>query len=47
MTHNSYSDEELKKLGISPGLVRMSIGIENKDDLVNDFSKSLELLERG
>lgn len=47
MTHKSYSDEELKKLGISPGLVRISVGIENKNDLLHDFSKSLELLERG
>ncbi|ORX46035.1 hypothetical protein DM01DRAFT_1339676 [Hesseltinella vesiculosa] len=42
MTHASVSAEDRAKLGISDTLVRMSVGIENVDDLVQDITAALE-----
>ncbi len=42
MTHSTYSKEELKEFGISEGLVRMSIGIENHEDIIDDLSQALD-----
>jgi cystathionine gamma-lyase len=42
MTHASVPEEDRKKLGISDNLVRLSIGIENCDDLIKDLQSSLE-----
>ncbi len=41
MTHSSYSDEELAECGIKPGFVRLSVGIENGDDLIADLGQAL------
>ncbi|MBN2426174.1 MAG: aminotransferase class I/II-fold pyridoxal phosphate-dependent enzyme [Calditrichaceae bacterium] len=41
MTHSTYNKEELKSAGISEGLVRVSIGIEDPKDLIDDLSQSL------
>ncbi len=41
MTHSTYSDEELKKCGINPGYVRLSVGIENPEDLIEDLNQAL------
>ncbi len=41
MTHSTYSPEELAETGISEGLVRLSVGIEHVDDLVEDLSQAL------
>ncbi len=41
MTHLSVSDERRKELGISDNLVRISIGIEDPDDLLADFEQAL------
>ena len=35
-THQRLSDEQKDDLGITPGLIRFSIGLEDADDLVND-----------
>jgi O-acetylhomoserine (thiol)-lyase len=40
-THQQLSDEELKACGVSSGLIRLSIGIENSDDLIADLEKAL------
>lgn len=40
-THQQLSDEELARVGISPGLVRLSIGIENPGDLLADLAQAL------
>lgn len=37
------SEEERLKIGITNGLLRISCGIENTDDLVNDFLEALEI----
>lgn len=44
MTHSTYSDEELTAVGIKPGLVRISTGIEDPGELVEEFKAALESL---
>jgi methionine-gamma-lyase len=44
MTHSTYSPEELKASGISEGLVRISVGLEDGDDIVADFKAMLDKL---
>lgn len=41
-THRQMSDEQLKAAGIPAGLVRMSCGLESKDDLIGDISQALD-----
>jgi cysteine-S-conjugate beta-lyase len=41
-SHRSLSPEERRKAGISPGLVRVSVGIEDLQDLLNDFGRALQ-----
>ncbi|GAB3821770.1 homocysteine synthase [Tessaracoccus terricola] len=40
-THSQLSDEELVVAGVPPELVRLSVGIENVDDLIADLDKAL------
>ncbi|MEZ2221132.1 O-succinylhomoserine sulfhydrylase [Rhizobium sp. RCC_161_2] len=40
-THKNLTDEARAELGISPGTVRFSAGIEDGDDLVEDFARAL------
>ncbi|MBI3370989.1 MAG: O-acetylhomoserine aminocarboxypropyltransferase [Betaproteobacteria bacterium] len=40
-THYRVSDEDLKKAGITAGTVRLSIGLEDADDLVEDLGRAL------
>ena len=37
MTHSVYTEEELKAAGISAGLIRLSVGLENAEDIIADF----------
>jgi cystathionine gamma-lyase/cystathionine beta-lyase/cystathionine gamma-lyase/homocysteine desulfhydrase len=41
MTHGSIPEEERNKLGITPGLVRISVGIEDVEDLIADLDQAL------
>ena len=41
-THSSYTVEERAMAGISEGLVRISVGIEDWRDLLEDFQQALE-----
>jgi cystathionine gamma-lyase len=41
MTHTSLPQEVKEKLGISDELIRISVGIENVDDLIGDLEKAL------
>jgi cystathionine beta-lyase/cystathionine gamma-synthase len=43
-THSELSAEELAANGITPGLVRVSIGVEDYRDLVDDFRAALDAL---
>jgi len=40
-THQRLSDEERAALGITPGLVRLSVGLEDANDLLDDLSQAL------
>jgi cystathionine gamma-lyase len=42
MTHASVPPEERAKLGISDSLVRLSVGLEDVDDLIHDLSNALD-----
>ncbi len=41
MTHTAYSDEELRDCGITPGFVRLSVGLEHVDDIIEDLEQAL------
>ncbi|HKK28760.1 MAG TPA: cystathionine gamma-synthase [Gemmatimonadota bacterium] len=45
MTHASVPEERRREIGITPGLVRLSVGIEDADDLVADLEEALAGLE--
>ncbi|MBR4173362.1 MAG: O-acetylhomoserine aminocarboxypropyltransferase/cysteine synthase [Clostridia bacterium] len=40
-THRQLTDEQLVAAGIGPDLIRMSVGIENADDIINDIKQAL------
>jgi len=40
-THSRMDDDDLIAAGISPGLVRLSIGLEDPKDLINDLNQAL------
>ncbi|MDP4176435.1 MAG: PLP-dependent aspartate aminotransferase family protein [Bacteroidota bacterium] len=42
ISHHSYSDKDLKKIGISRNTLRISVGLENIDDLIDDISSALK-----
>ena len=44
MTHSTYTAEELKAAGISEGLVRVSVGLEDAEDIIADFKAVLDTL---
>lgn len=41
-THRQLSDEQLREAGIAPDLIRLSVGIENVDDIIEDIAQALE-----
>ena len=41
MTHSTYSEEELRKACIAPGLIRLSAGLENAEDLIEDLRQAM------
>lgn len=41
-THGQLSDEELLSIGITPGTLRISLGIEDIEDLIADFQQALD-----
>ena len=44
MTHATYSPEERAKSGISEGLVRLSVGLEAAEDIIDDLKQALDKL---
>lgn len=40
-THRQLTDEQLVAAGINPGLIRLSVGLENIDDILEDISRGL------
>lgn len=43
MTHYGVGKEERKKYGITDGLIRMNVGIENLEDIIKDLEQSLDI----
>ena len=41
-THRQLSDEQLREAGIAPDLIRLSVGIEDADDLLDDIKQALK-----
>lgn len=41
-THRQMTDEQLVEAGISPNMIRLSVGIENIDDIIADFAQAIE-----
>ena len=41
-THRQLSDEQLREAGIAPDLIRLSIGLEDPEDIINDLKQALE-----
>jgi O-acetylhomoserine (thiol)-lyase len=46
-THYRMSDEDLKRAGIGPGTVRLSIGLEDAQDLIEDLDRALKAAGRS
>jgi len=44
-THRQLNEEELKKAGVSSDLVRISVGIENIEDIISDISQALDAVK--
>jgi methionine-gamma-lyase len=42
MTHFHIPKEEKEKYGITDGLIRMSVGLENVEDILNDLEQALK-----
>lgn len=41
-THRQMSDEQLLEAGVAPDLIRLSVGLENSDDIIADLTQALE-----
>jgi O-acetylhomoserine (thiol)-lyase len=46
-THHRMSTDALASAGIGEGLVRLSIGLEDPDDLIEDLGRGLRRSQRG
>lgn len=43
-THAKLTEEERQTVGITPGLIRISVGLENRDDILQDIRQALDKL---
>lgn len=41
-THSKLTDEERASVGITPGLIRISVGLEHREDILNDITQALD-----
>ncbi|MDO5443416.1 MAG: PLP-dependent transferase, partial [Bacteroidia bacterium] len=41
-THRQLTDEQLLEAGVAPDLMRLSIGLEDPDDIIEDIKASIE-----
>ena len=41
-THRQLTDEQLREAGVAPDLIRLSVGIENADDIIADLQQAME-----
>jgi O-acetylhomoserine (thiol)-lyase len=40
-THRQLSDEQLREAGVAPDLVRLSVGLENVEDIIADLRQAM------
>lgn len=43
MTHGTLPEEDIRRAGISPGLLRLSVGLENAEDLKRDLEQAIQV----
>lgn len=43
-THRQMTDKQLKDCGVEPNMIRLSVGIENSDDIIQDIEQALKSL---
>jgi len=41
-THSKLTDEERAAVGITPGLIRIAVGLENVNDIIKDVQEAIE-----
>ena len=41
-THSKLTEEQRLEVGITPGLIRISVGLEYADDILNDITQALD-----
>ena len=46
-THRQLSDEQLREAGIPPELIRLSIGLEEPEDIIEDLGRALEIAAKS
>lgn len=47
MTHSSIPEEELADFGLTTGLIRLSVGLEDPEDIIADLKQGLEVIEHA
>jgi methionine-gamma-lyase len=47
MTHSTYNEQALEEAGIGAGLIRLSAGLEDPEDLVEDLKQAMAPIARG
>ena len=40
-THRQLSDEQLRQAGVAPDLIRLSVGLEDVDDIIADLEQAM------
>jgi O-acetylhomoserine (thiol)-lyase len=40
-THRQLTDEQLKEAGVAPDLIRLSVGIEDANDIIADLEQAM------
>ena len=40
-THRQMNDEQLREAGVTPGMIRFSVGIEDPQDIIEDLEQAL------
>ena len=43
-THRQLTDEQLREAGVAPDLIRLSVGLENADDIIDDLKQALAVI---
>jgi methionine-gamma-lyase len=46
MTHSAYTQQERAAHGISESLVRLSVGLESPEDIINDISQAFDAIKK-